>query len=553
MPDDAKSVKPIRSFVIAGLFLVTWTIPLTGSELLRGLWPSILALTTVILVKRVISGLLLGALAGAILLEGGNPVAAAGSLVGEHLLPSFSSSWKLGALAFTLLLGGFAGLVERVGGLETLISRFLDRRSGYPPRRFQGSTMGLGLICFFDGLANAILLGRVTRTMADRCGVSRVKMAYIVDSTASTVACLAFISTWIAFQLSLIESGLADLGKPGNPYVLFFQSIPLNFYCLFTLALLLVVIVSDFHIGPMRGLEAEARGRLGEKGTAKLERAAPAASALVPLFTLVVAIMASFCVFHWIEQGGTIEWTWRTPAIAFSTGYGAEAMVIGSLIGIAAAWISFKIHRKGGAAHHVFLEGVRALVIPVLILVAAWILGSTIDALGTAELIAETLAGKMSYGALAGLVFVTGAVISFSTGTSWGTMGILMPLAIPAVFLLGDASGHSEPEQYRMLSLCIAAVFSGAVFGDHCSPFSDTTIVSSIACDVEPHDHVRTQIPFALLAAAVALVAGFLPAGYGMPGIVSLGAGLAAIALLPLVFRKQRIPRVKVTAAEMEG
>jgi len=170
---------------------------------------------------------------------------------------------------------------------------------------------------------------------------------------------------------------------------------------------------------------------------------------------------------------------------------------------------------------------------PVLILLAAWILGSVLDELGTAERITRAAARMDVAGLVPVVVFLTGAVVSFATGTSWGTMGLLFPLAIPAA---AGAAAHLGPQdQATFLHVTVAAVFSGAVFGDHCSPFSDTTIVSSIACGVEPHDHVRTQIPFALIAAAVAALVGFLPAGFGFPAWASLVLGTAVLVAVPRV------------------
>jgi Na+/H+ antiporter NhaC len=185
-----------------------------------------------------------------------------------------------------------------------------------------------------------------------------------------------------------------------------------------------------------------------------------------------------------------------------------------------------------------FADGARTMLGPVIILVAAWILGSVLAALGTAARIAGAAAALDAAPALPLAVFVTGALVSFSTGTSWGTMGLLFPLAIPAA---AGAVGHLAPDaQASFLHVIVAAVFSGAVFGDHCSPFSDTTIVTSIACGVEPHDHVRTQIPFALIAAAVAGLVGFLPAGFGVPAWVSLAVGTAVLLALPAFLARAR-------------
>jgi len=526
---------------VAGfLFVSTWIIVHTEQSLLKAIWPSFLALVLVFLFRKVIIGLLAGGFCGAILLTEGNPVSGISLIATDILVPSFQNSWKLSALVFTLALGGFAALIERGGGLETVVSRILNKPGGDPARRLQGASMGLGLFCFFDGLANSILLGRVTRSLADRCGVSREKMAYLVDSTSSSVACIAFISTWIAFQLTLIQDGLAAQAETGSPYLLYFNSIPSNFYPWFTLLLLLVVIRSDFHIGPMHDIENAAR-RTGQRGgfsNSGNPEAVSSLRALVPLIGLIVSIMSFFLVFHAFENPAA-EWgRLRTYGAAFSGKFGPEAMVLGTGTGILLALLFYPSGNGDIRAFRVLLSGIRALIVPVVILIAAWILGGVITRLDTAAVFTEYLDGRLPFPLLAGSIFLAGSLISFSTGTSWGTMAILMPLAIPAVFTLGGEAGVSDAEINRYLSLVIAAVFSGAVFGDHCSPFSDTTIVSSIACGIEPHEHVRTQMPYALLAGAAALFLGFIPAGYGYPVWISLLAGAVILASLPLLFHK---------------
>jgi Na+/H+ antiporter NhaC len=186
----------------------------------------------------------------------------------------------------------------------------------------------------------------------------------------------------------------------------------------------------------------------------------------------------------------------------------------------------------------VFLSGVREIATPTVILIAAWMLGAAISQLGTADHLCALIEGRISVGLLPGMIFLLGAVISFSTGTSWGTMGVLMPLAIPAIFALSGES--SDLERDRHVIAAIGAVFSGAVFGDHCSPFSDTTIVASIASGVEPLDHVRTQMPFALIAGGVALVLGFLPTGFGLPVWCGLAIGGIFLVILPKLFAAAR-------------
>jgi Na+/H+ antiporter NhaC len=250
--------------------------------------------------------------------------------------------------------------------------------------------------------------------------------------------------------------------------------------------------------------------------------------------------MSLFLLFYAFENPWA-DWTHpATLGLAFSSQFGPEAMVIGTLGGILLAFICFPYRRVEENAFRVFVSGIRALLVPIFILVAAWILGGVISGLGTADYLTRVLEGRLHLAYVGGMVFLTGALISFSTGTSWGTMAILMPLAVPAVISIGRAAGLEDGDLTGQLSLVIAAVFSGAVFGDHCSPFSDTTIVSSIACGVEPEEHVRTQIPFALVAGLVALVIGFLPAGMGMNPLIVLLVGVLFLWSMPLWLQRYR-------------
>lgn len=522
------------------LLVVLFTFPLAQLDAAWVvLWPSLCALVLVFVLRSALPGLLGGAVAGALLLAEGNPVAGFSVLVRDQFLPIFSSPWKLSAIAFTLILGGFVALVEASGGLADLVRRVLGRGRA-PAKRMQLTVVACGLLVFFDGLANAMLLGRLLRSAADRCGVSRVKLAYLADATGSAVACVAFISTWIAFQLAMIREGFAATGTEVGAYGLFFRSLPTNFYCWFTLVMALVSILREYNPGPMGRFEREARGRALDSAGAEQSGGIEThwASAIVPIFVLVAAI-------PFLAYGIGADRFFPITAGKFAEAYGrAESYVPQILVGasllaslvaaLAYAWVRrSRTGLPGGGS--VFAGGVRDLTGPVLILLAAWMLGRAISDLGAASLIAELLQGRFSPGFLPAGIFLTGMLISFSTGTSWGTMAVLMPLAIPVVF---NVTGGSPAEvRDALLVASVGAVFSGAVFGDHCSPFSDTTIVASIASGVGPLDHVRTQLPFALITATVATLAGFLPLGFGMPAWVGLIAGTLVIIILPGRFK----------------
>ncbi len=488
------------------------------------LWPPLAAVAVILVTRNALAGLLTGGFAGAFLLTGGHPVVTVVNIVSDHLWPGLQSPWKIGAIIFTLVLGGFASVLESGGGFNRLMQKAVASGTD-TNRKLESAAAGLGLLCFFDGLANSMVVGRVSRDLADQHRVARTKLAYIVDSTSSAVACLAFVSTWIAFQLAMIGDAFAIAGRSVNPYEIFLQSLPYNFYCWFTLVMLFVAIRGRFHPGPM-GTFVAAIDKLPatEKTVTKKGRSGPEITSLLPLGVLMAAFFIGFIVM------GSPRPIWPLDKVKIVTAFGSDAgptvLVAAGVLATLVAVIMFPVQANGKwkPAMAAFLRGVRTMVAPIFILLAAWILGSVISELGTAALISRLATGSNSLALLPMLTFLTGAVISFSTGTSWGTMGILFPLSVPAAAALGGSDGF--------LTIIVAAVFSGAVFGDHCSPFSDTTIVSSISCGVTPHDHVRTQIPYALITAFVAIALGFLPAGYGVSGWLLLLAGSTVLLLI---------------------
>lgn len=527
-----RSPQPYRKLLVLALWLTTWVF--VGTDIaLKAIWPSILGLASVLLLRQVIAGLLIGGSAGALLLHNGNPVKAFVALFSEHLIPALQSGWNLSVLIFTLLLGGFVALIEKGGGLQALLNRWV-RASGSLKKRILWSGYGLGLVCFFDGLANSLLVGKTLTPLARQAGISREKLSYMVDSTSAAVACVAVISTWIAYQLSMIHEGFKMAGVEGeNAFAEFFKSIPLNFYCWFTLVLLPVVIARNWNIGPMRAAE-----ELAEKGgnppppeeDAAAKSGGGAWRAVVPLVVLIAGLMLGLYADG--VEGAWFPLGFERIAEAFGAADAAKVLVTVSALAGLVAWAANTGNIKDESSGEVFLQGLLQLFTPCLILISVWILTSTLSQLDAATFLSALIQGKVPSGLFPATVFLTGTLISFTTGTSWGTMGVLMPLAIPVAVSLGGSG-----EETALIPVTVAAVFSGAVFGDHCSPLSDTTIVSSIACDIDPLAHVQTQIPYALIAAGLALVAGFLPAGYGAPAWISLITGIILLVFLPKIFK----------------
>lgn len=539
MPDAQSSRKLVHGGLIFAVLLLSVWFASSGSAW-RGLWPSVAALAVVLVTRSALVGLLGGAVCGAVLLTDGSWLGSLEQLVLGQFWPIFGSSWKLSAMLFTLILGGFVALVEAGGGLQGLVRRLLgDGRA--PHKRMQTTVFGFGLLVFFDGLANTMLIGRLLRSAADRCGVSREKLAYLADTTGSAVACLAFISTWIAFQLSMIREGFELAGQEVSAYGYFFRSLPTNYYCWFALVLALVCVWREFNPGSMGAAEAKARKTI-KVGEEREVHASHWGLAILPIAVLTLSIPVLTYV---IGSEALLPFSLSKFAEAYgrAEGYVPQILVASSILAslvAALAYAAAKGRVESGAASrrsagHVFLGGVREIAVPVCILIAAWMLGAAISQLGTAAWLSEALEGRLPVAWLPAGIFLLGAVISFSTGTSWGTMGVLMPLAIPVIFsLTGEVA---DAERDRFVVAAIGAVFSGAVFGDHCSPFSDTTIVASIASGVEPLDHVRTQLPFALIAAVVAVVVGFVPLGFGLPAWVGLAVGVGILWVLPGLLR----------------
>lgn len=471
--------------------------------------PPVVALILILVTRQAALSLGAAVIAGVLLIHQGNPLASLRALFEEILFSVFESPWNLSAILFTLTLGGFATVLEKGGGFTALLNRLISKETKQPKKRLLFGIYGLGLLCFFDGLANAILLGRISRPMTDALRISRQFLAYLIDSTSACVACVAFISTWIATQLSLIDEGLKGSDVTSSPVDLFFASIPANPYCLLTLLLIPLAIHRSWKPGPMgKALPHETSTPIESSDELK------ARTSLIPLAALVL-ILPSF-IYLWqdtlyTEDKIPLPWSWKN---AFRSDGVPYAMTAAGFVALAVACLAFPRARWKELPEHV-THGAASLLPALIILLCAWSLGKVFNELGTANLLTDVIKGSTSEAYLPLLVFLLGSVTSFLTGTSWGTMGLLMPIVVPIGIDLGAAD-----QLTTLLPMIIGAVFGGAVFGDHCSPFSDTTIVSAMASGCSPTSHVITQIPYALLTALGAAIAYSLMA-FGLPAWIS--------------------------------
>ena len=494
-------------------------------------WPSVAALIVIFVSKKTLPGLLLGSVIGASMLSSGF-IHFLELLFIDHLFSLMTNRWNLSVILFTLLLAGFAELLERGGGFNALINRVLNR-TDKSPRSMQWCAFGLGMICFFDGLANSMLVGKTLAGAAEKQGVPREKIAYIVDSTSSSVACIALISTWIAYQLAMIQEGfsLAHVEMKISAFSLFIHSIPYNFYCWFTLILLGVSLLTQWHVGPMRFVKT--RSLKGDKVSTK---SLPVETSLQAVWVPLLMLILSLFIGLYISGSEQLQWPTSIEelSIAIGAANAGRVLVLSAILSLfVACLMNHKpIRQQQEQVYKVVVTGMRKICGSIAILLSAWLLSGIMKSLEAHVMLGELLFQKIDLSWFPSLVFITGAILSFSTGTSWGTMGLLMPLAIPIVL------GFDDTAVNLYIAPVIAAVFSGAVFGDHCSPFSDTTIVASLSCGIEPFEHVKTQLPYALLASGMALLCGFIPIGFGIhPGVLLL-LGTGAFVLLISVHKR---------------
>jgi Na+/H+ antiporter NhaC len=457
-------------------------------------------------------------------------------------------------LVFSLMLGGMVGVVSRSGGtvglVETLARRARTSRDG------QLTTWILGIAIFFDDYANTLVVGNAMRPVTDRLRVSREKLAYIVDSTAAPVAAIALITTWIGAEVSYIAGALDDIGSDLDAYVVFLQSIPYNFYPILALVFGFSIAFTRRDFGPM--LRAERRalsGQVMREGAQPLSDFDSASlravegrphrwfNAVVPVLTVIIVTM----IAQWStgraaltasgDPQGVAGWTdlgLRGFGNVFSAGNSYHALLWASFSGCVVALGLAILQRILTLAEGLdaWTQGVKSMMFAMVILALAWSIASVCDDLSSAAFVAEFLSGTIDARLFPALVFVMSALIAFATGTSWGTMGLLIPLALPAAFRLAQETGLDASTAHGVFLGATAAVLSGAIFGDHCSPISDTTVLSSMSSGCDHVDHVRTQLPYALCVGTVAIVLGYLPEAVGLSPWWSLALGAIALILI---------------------
>jgi Na+/H+ antiporter NhaC len=526
------------------------------------LLPPIIAIVLALAFRQVLAALWIAIWLGAFIINDWRPFVAAARSIDHYIIGSMADPGHAAMLVFIIFIGGLIGMIARSGGIQGIVEIIAARATSAV--KGQAATFIMGLLIFFDDYANTIIVGSTMRPITDKLKISREKLSYIVDSTAAPVASIFPISTWIGYEVGLIDTALFNIGLPDSGYMIFIESIMYRFYPIFALALVMIVAVSGRDFGPMAKAEKRARTegkplRDGAEPMATIESknmdppdGAPHHwyNAVVPL---AVVVLITF-VGLWInghdalggagfkavmEQSKSAGWGWvYIVGQVFSQASPNIVLAWASLGGciVMVIMVTFQRILSLGEAMSAWLSGVESMVIAIVVLLLAWGLGQICMDLHTAEYLTSALSGVLSPRFLPVLTFVLAGGISFATGTSYGTMAILMPLAIPIASRLCIDLDYSAEDLHMIIVGVVSSVLAGSVFGDHCSPISDTTIMSSMATSADHVDHVRTQFPYALFAAGVGVVIGDIPAAYGVHPLICIVVGLAVMIGVMYIF-----------------
>jgi len=554
------------------------------------LWLSVIppafAIILALLFKEVIFALFMGVFSGAFIASGMRFdsfyyfILSFFETISKYLITTMMDADHLAVIIFSLLIGGMVAIISRNGGMAGVVTHL--SKHAKTPASTQFITWLLGVAIFFDDYANTLIVGNTMRSITDKFRISREKLAYIVDSTAAPVAAIAFITTWIGAELGYIGEGIVHLegfNQDLSPYSIFLSSLKYAYYPVLTLIFILLIIFMKKDFGPMYKAEYRARttGRVssatkGVDDEPDMEDLSPLPgitykwfNAVIPVSLVVIVTILGLISTgmdnlylqlaeaginvdsgHWgvIWQNMNLldssETSWIVKVgIIVGNSNSFTALIWGSLSGVVAAVILTNSQRimKLNETMFSMLAGFKTMMPALVILCLAWSLAITTRELHTAEFITSALDGLVNPYFMPMIIFILSALIAFSTGSSWSTMAILFPIALPASWYISKAYGLDEATSTELLYNVIRGILGAAVLGDHVSPISDTTILSSLAADCNHLDHVKTQMPYALIVGLVSIisitVAGYWGGTFFSNGIILL----ADVGILYLIIR----------------
>ncbi len=510
------------------LAIIVFSILVSGGETVS-LLPPVVAIGLAFVTKQVLLSLFCGVWCGAVLkLVADQKMPAINALFSgffrvadTYAVKGMSEETHVMIILFSLMIGGMIGIITASGGMHGIVNQFSKKTD--TGKKAQLFAWGSGLVIFFDDYANTLIVGNSIRPLTDKFKVSREKLSFIIDSTAAPVASVAVLSTWIGYEIGLIGSALRSIGVDLDPYSVFIYSLPYRFYALLLLAFIPVYIFLRRDFGPMLKAEKRCLKSSGIEDNYRdvkdfsdfkmpPENKCKWYTAAIPITVLVLMTFGGVFISGYLSFEGN-EWSLR-EIIGASDPF--KVLIWGSLSASVVAGAAMMISETGTLTDVVsaWIEGVKSMVTAMIILVLAWALSTVVTELKTAEYISFLLSDTLPYWLLPGLVFLTASATSFATGTSWGTMALLFPTTIPLTVPLALAGGIPAGEIHSYIYCVTGSILTGAIFGDHCSPISDTTIMASMSCRVSHIEHVRTQMPYALVIGAISFFIGYLPAGF---------------------------------------
>lgn len=489
--------------------------------------PPIIAITLAITLRNVIVSLFTGLMVGIIILMNGNPIKSSTSAIRDYIFPQVADSYNAAIIVLLFFIGGFVALMEKSGGGAALAKRTVHYLNTSAKTQL-AAWLG-GVIIFFSDIGTPLIVGPIFEKIVDKAKVSREKLAWILDSTSSPVAILIPFIGWGVYIMGIIKQEFSRLDYSGSEFSAFVHAIPFQFYAILSVLIVPVVALTKMEFGAMAKAEKRVRttGEIYWQNSKPLRKSTTSnvtseenshpVLIVLPLLVLFVTLFSLLVAYGFPFESVPGE----EFRVALTTAYLYAAITLIALM------IIFKIN-KVGAIFDIYISGMQRMIDIILILILAWSLGTLLEKMGTAAYIVELMQGNVPGYIVPAIIFVMAAGMSFATGSSWGTFAIVLPLAIPMAF------GLDAP-----LFVCIGAVLSGGLFGDHCSPISDSTILASSGAGSDHADHVRTQLPYALVNGAITLFAFIIAGITGSPFIFIIAIAVMIITFILLSKRKR--------------
>jgi len=542
--------------------------------------PPLLAIVLALVFKEVIFSLVSGIFLGGAIMgayaEGWTGVFTGFfKIIDTYILGALNDSGHLSVILFSTIIGGIVALISKNGGMQGIVNGIA--RFANTARNGQLATWFLGIAIFFDDYANTLVVGNTMRAITDKLKISREKLAYIVDSTAAPVSAIAFVTTWIGAELGYISNGLDKINADGEAisegvYSIFLNSLAYSFYPILTLFFIFYLVYRGKDYGAM--LKAERRARGGEVvneednhgDLTELEDVAPiegikyrAYNAVIPVAIIVLGTLLGLVITGFdslsaelaAEGIKTDGWgsIWSNLSV-YDSNIDTFTRKLGTLIGSADSYVALLWSSLAALVAAMLLtmgqkimnledtvgtaiSGFKTMIPALMILILAWALAMVTDEMHTADFITRVLdQGGIPYWTIPAITFVLAGFVAFSTGSSWSTMALVYPIILPAAWAVCMKAGFDGPDSMAIFYNTVSAVLAGSVLGDHCSPISDTTILSSLASGCNHIDHVRTQIPYALTVGGIAIICGTIPTALGFPPLLAFALGIGAIILV---------------------